>query len=250
MMKQRVIPSTSTKQGGRLPWRRAAAGLLTGVLLCALALSAQPGSASAHERRTVAAKYTFVVGFIHEPAYVEDANGVSLVVTTADRKPVEGVDKTLKVEVSTAGAKREFPLKVVFNQEGAYQAQFIPTKTGNYTFRFFGTIEGAQINESFESGPNRFDEVVSTRDVQFPAAVPSNGELAAQVRPGDSNAGGASSTSDVQKALDDAKSARSLALGIGGAGLAVGALGLVFGIMALRRPAGGRGGGRVSSEPV
>src|SRR5438046_10705188 len=44
-----------------------------------------------HEHRSVG-PYTFVVGWINEPAYVNAANGLSLAVTeTSSSKPVEGL---------------------------------------------------------------------------------------------------------------------------------------------------------------
>ncbi len=229
---------------------RGAAVLMLGLLALAAALAPVP--TSAHERRVVAGKYALVAGFLEEPAYVEEANGVSLAVTNiqSNNRPVEGVEKTLKVEVTTAGQSKVFDLRTVFSREGAYQAQFIPTKEGAYSFRFFGTIEGTEINEKFESGPGRFDEVISKGPAQFPAPVPTNGELAQQVRGG---AGPAPAPGErVQDAIDKANSARTTGLITGGAGILVGLAGLAVALVALRGR-GAAGGGRragTGSEPV
>jgi hypothetical protein len=177
------------------------------------------GPASAHERRSVG-PYVFVVGFETEPAYVEQPNGASLTIARAsDGSPVEGAEKTLKVEVTTGGASKTMDLKRVFGKPGAYVAQFIPTKTGAYSFQFFGDVDGQPIDEKFESGPGRFNAIQSPNGVQFPVAQPSTGELQAQV-------------TDARAAAD---SARTMAI----VGIAVGVVGLVAAAAAfmLRRPA-------------
>src|SRR5207249_9204931 len=106
-----------------------------------------------------------------------------------------------------------------------------------------GAIDTQNVNETFQSGPNRFDDVVSAVDVQFPVKVPSVSELAAQVQGAKTDAGSAPATSapvapassaDAQRALDRADSARSLALGLGIGGIVVGLAGLVVAFFALR----------------
>lgn len=68
-----------------LLWLMVAVFLSTSMLLIAT------GGASAHESRTVAEKYRFVVGFITEPALLEQPNGVDLRSTnTQTNQPVEG----------------------------------------------------------------------------------------------------------------------------------------------------------------
>lgn len=134
-----------------------------------------PFGAVAHEHRTVATDYDFVVGFLNEPAIAGELNGVSLEVTKGD-KPVTGLDATLKVEVSTGGQKKEFALSPVWKEDGHYEAVFIPTAPGDYTFRFTGTIEGQTIDETFTSSPDGFDSVAPRSDYEFPStsATPSS----------------------------------------------------------------------------
>src|SRR2546423_14229885 len=86
-----------------------------------------------HERRMVG-PYTFVVGWINEPAYVNYANGLSLDVTeTKGSKPVEGLEKTIKAEVIVGGGAKTLSLDLAADEEspGHYQGTFIPTKTGD-----------------------------------------------------------------------------------------------------------------------
>src|SRR3989442_93687 len=59
-----------------------------------------------HERRSVG-PYTFVVGWVVEPAYVNNMNALDLTVTeTQGAKAVEGLDKTLQAEIIVVLAAR------------------------------------------------------------------------------------------------------------------------------------------------
>jgi len=158
------------------------------------------GAAEAHETRAVG-KYSFVVGWNVEPAYEGIKNGVDLRVQLPGTTPapVEGVEKTLKVEVTNVagGQKVTLPLETVFGSPGRYIAHLVPTVAGQYSFRFFGTIEGNQINETFTSG-EKFNNIQTIGEIQFPEKV-------AQVREVQGVA------SDAQQAADDADSAASSA---------------------------------------
>ena len=80
--------------------------------------------------------------------------------------------------VAAGGSEpREFPLRAVYGAPGTYVADFVPTRTGSYIFTFTGTIEGNPINERFESGPGRFDDVQAITTIQFPEPLPSSAEL-------------------------------------------------------------------------
>ncbi len=147
------------------------------VVVAALNLSSD--TALAHERRNVG-PYQFVVGFIGEPAFAGTLNAVDLRITdTRANKPVEDVEKTLGVEVFHGGLTTPLALslRARFNQPGAYAADFVPTREGSYTFRFKGKIESLDVDERFESGPNRFDEVKSMAALEYPERVLSGSEL-------------------------------------------------------------------------
>lgn len=203
-------------------------------LLCALVFGLvlagviAPSTASAHERRELLnGKYQVIVGFVTEPAYNSGINGLDFRVVdktqkTADGKdkPVEGLEKTLKAQVIVGGGAKtmDLTLKTRFGQPGNYAAYFAPTLPGQYIFRVYGEVEGQKIDERFESGPGRFNDVESIAKVQFPEQTPTV-------------------PSDLQARLDAARSqaetARLLAIG----GLVVGLLGLGVAVVALlRRP--------------
>src|SRR5581483_8278764 len=221
-------------------FRRIAPVALVAAALSVLAFSHTP-SASAHDRRNVAGTYNFVVGFITEPALVEEPNGIDLRITDAANAPVLGAEKTLKAEMSFGDQKKTVELRARFGQPGAYTADLIPTKAGTWVFRFFGAINDTPVDERFESGPGRFNDVQSKTTMQFPVALPSISELANQGTPAEHNhaeSGAMAAMSlDTQRALDQAESARTLALIFGSLGLLVGAVGAGLAVLALRSSA-------------
>jgi hypothetical protein len=214
-------------------------GVLAFMMLIGLVVFAMflPGTASAHERRDLLnGKYQAVVGFLTEPAYEDQINGLDLTVTSktdlnADGtgKPIEGLEKTLKAQVVKDGKTLDLPVQARFNMPGKYAAYFEPTAAGQYVFLITGQINGETINERFESGPNRFNDVQSIAPIQLPAAT-------SQV------------PADLQAQLDSANSAASTARIIGIVGIIVGILGVGVGAAAyMRRPA--TPAGRISTTP-
>jgi hypothetical protein len=196
--------------------------LLRGAIVALLLIMLVPGSALAHERRDVG-KLQFVVGFIGEPAILGEPNGIDLRITDkASGQPVEGAEKTLKATIQYGGGQpKELPLKARFGMKGAYTADLIPTKAGSYIFTFTGTVGDEQVNQTFESGPGRFNDVQDAASLQFPEAVPYAGEMARQVQ------------------AADARAAQATTFGYVGIGLGV--LGILVGLAALlRRPAAAR----------
>ena len=223
-------------------------------------------AASAHEHRTVH-EYTFVVGFIQEPAFEGLLNAVSVRITknqeagghgtqaqgqSEDKKaedqsggmsmgmsghghggmPVEGLESTLVVEVThvPSGITRQMPLAIVRDDPGHYVAYFIPTATGQYMFRFLGSIEGNQINETFESGPGRFADIEPATPIQFPEGAASGRELESAVRGALESAQQAQDTAlALDAAAGSAQSSASTATTLAILGMALGAIGIAVG---------------------
>ncbi|MBI2953811.1 MAG: hypothetical protein HYY30_05820 [Chloroflexi bacterium] len=176
-----------------------------------------PTAVLAHEQRLVGGKYKFVVGFLSEPAIVGELNGVELHVTVPgdSDKPVEGLQDTLEATLIVGGGARSMPIKLQarFGQPGAYAGYFIPTREGSYIFQFKGEIDGVRVDERFESGPGRFNDVVGVEPLQFPDKEPDVSAMA-----------------DVAKA---AQAEAGLARTIGIAGVFLGLAGLVVGGVSL-----------------
>ncbi|MBN9392242.1 MAG: hypothetical protein J0I20_29665 [Chloroflexi bacterium] len=144
------------------------------------ALGLSTGAALAHETRDVdGGKYQLRVGFIDEPAYQGLQNGLELTVCNGQcsTKPdsngvlangVTGAFDTLKAEVIYGPSTMPLTLVAVPYQPGKYDAMFVPTRTGNYTFHISGTLNSDKIDERFTSSPDTFDSVQPLTVVQFP----------------------------------------------------------------------------------
>ncbi len=154
--------------------------------------------------------------------------------------PVTDLGDTLSVSVGFGDQSKDLPVEPFFEigefgTPGDYRAWFIPTRAGQYSFHFTGTIHGTKIDETFTSGPKTFDDVVNPADAEFPVQDPTNGELADRIDREiprlESSISDAKAAADqaVASAADDASSARNLAL----IGVVLGALGLIAAIAAI-----------------
>lgn len=173
-----------------------------------------PTIASAHEHRDVG-KYEFVVGFINEPAFEGEQNGIWVQITEkATQTPVENLADTMKAQVVYGENQLDLALEPAWNEKGVYTADFYPTAPGDYTFRFYGDIAGTAIDEKFTSSPEGFSSVEPTTALQFPAKVPAVSEP----------------STELAAARNTARTATIL----GGAGLVLGLVSLGTAVMALR----------------
>lgn len=159
------------------------------LVLFAVLVMATTGKTTAHGEKDFE-DYEFIAGFVKEPAYEGMLNGVELQVYLHHQdeseapSPVEGLEKTLQVEVThlPTGASTIMKLYPVFSKPGHYTAEFIPTAPGRYRFRFFGSIDELAVNETFESGPGGFNDVEAIAGLQFPDELPSAREVTAAAR--------------------------------------------------------------------
>ena len=232
-----------------LPVKRAA-------LLVLAALAASLASAaviSAHDHRAVG-DYQFTVGFAVEPAIEGVGNGVQLKVDKSAAQghgsnaghhggtnsggaahdhgevvPVEGLEHTLQVEVTHlgSGVSKSMRLSRIIGDPGHYRAALIPTAPGHYRFRFFGTVEGNPVDETFESGPNTFSTVNPAGDLYFPERQATVREIEGAVRGSQSSAEGA------QDAAIEASGSASAARMLGIVGIVLGVLGVGTGAAGL-----------------
>ncbi len=151
------------------------------LLLAAGALLVGNGLATAHETREVG-DYTFVVGFLNEPAVQDEVNAVSVRITQpapADATPAEGEEDAaatpveglqLTVEVILGDQKVELPMAPKWGEPGHYVAYLIPTQPGDYSFHITGEIDGTAIDETFTAGPETFSSVSPREELEFPPA--------------------------------------------------------------------------------
>lgn len=203
--------------------------LAVGAAVCATLITT--AVALAHENRDLG-KYRFTVGFIVEPPIEGEKNGVELrIIDIGTQQPVEGVEKTLKVEVThvPTSVSKTYDLRTIFRDPGHYTTDLILTAPGHYRMRFFGTVEGAQVNETFNSrtGGGNFDDVQASSGFMFPQAAAQPREMEGAVRGAQTAAQQAQQTAS--QAQQQAGSVSSLAM----IALALGAIGAVSGVSAL-----------------
>ena len=141
---------------------------------------------------------------------------------------VEGLQETLLVEVThvPSDVSRKMNLRPVFDDPGHYVADLIPTSPGHYRFRLFGTIEGEQVDLTFDSmaGGGNFDDVQPAAAIHFPDAVVSARELESAVR-------GLQAASMETHDEDDARDSAAATMAI--IGIVLGASGIAFGAASL-----------------
>ena len=215
-----------------MAWRRLCG--LGAALSLALLLSLMfTGTARAHERRQVGA-YVMRVGWADEPTYAGVKNGVQLLLSDVSGKPVTDLPEDLKVEIVFGSQKMgPLPLEAAFGKSfgrpGDFRAAIIPTRPGNYTFHFVGSLNGQRVDQSFTSSDKTFDPVTEAAAIEFPAKDPSPGELAGLLeRLGPRIDEGQASARDAAAA---ASQARVLSI----IGILVGAVGIVVGVSSGRR---------------
>lgn len=172
-------------------------------------------SLSAHESRLYTIgnqNYWITVGSIGEPVFVDDKSGAEAFIRKADpanpldrnangTQLIEGLEKTLKFEISAGDKNKIFEIEPAFNDPGHYEAVFYPTVETTYNYRIFGTINNVTISLDFQcqtaEGEGQQDNstkqisegvtqkaqrggfgcITSRADVAFPEPYISNDEL-------------------------------------------------------------------------
>ena len=150
-------------------------------LVVAASLIAFTNTAAGHETRNVG-PYVFVVGWLNEPAFQGQPNAATVRITdtrTTPPKPVLEANRTLAIRVFSGGLTTPYTgtVRAVFGQPGLYALDVIPTVSGGYKYQMTGKVEALDVNETFESGPGRFNDVEAASALQFPEKVPSGADL-------------------------------------------------------------------------
>ncbi|HEX6207571.1 MAG TPA: hypothetical protein VF058_04345, partial [Actinomycetota bacterium] len=171
-----------------------------------------------------------------------EPNWASLTLTDHDmEEPIlNGVD--LDVEITYGEESTTMAMEPAFGDTGEYRAVFVPSRPGDYSFRFFGTVRGQRINETFSSGPDTFSPANDPAELSFPAQDPTVAEVAERLEQEttrlnervtslEQSIAGQETTEEEDPAAG-ARTLALIALIVGGVGLVAG---LVVGGMALRR---------------
>jgi hypothetical protein len=202
---------------------------MTAAILVAVGLAAP--AALAHETREVG-PYEFVVGWGDEPVYTGFKNSVQMTLSNARTgRPVNELGGTVEVEIIFGDASTTLEMEPdflpgVFGEEGDYRAWVVPTRAGEYSYRFTGSINGTDIEETFTCGEETFDCPVDAGEIEFPERDPSRAELAGRIEQEIPRIAG-----DASAASDDASTSQTLSF----VGIGLGGLGLLVALAALLR---------------
>ena len=133
-------------------------------VLAGLLLSLSP--AWAHETKIVGNKFRVIVGFVREPVFTSERNGLDLIVRRHDNQaPVENLERSVSAIVVSPDGRTARPLKLrpQFGKPGYYTDDVMLTLPGVYKIRIFGAIEDVTFDETFES-----HEVRKLEELRFP----------------------------------------------------------------------------------
>jgi hypothetical protein len=143
---------------------------ITFSLILSIAIPSQ--FAFAHEKQLLSInekQYLFVVGSVGEPVYINDKSGVELFAYTPDpndplaedangTKPVTGLEKTLKVEVSAGPNNKTLDFEPDEDNPSHYTATFFPSAETTYTYTLTGTVDNTPIHISYSCVPGAGDD--------------------------------------------------------------------------------------------
>ncbi len=105
----------------------------------------------AHDHHTVGQgeqQYEIVLGYVNEPPYTEQLNGIDLTVHNMAEEPIENLETSLTATIIAPDgrARRELPLRAVYGEPGAYTSDFILSEPGAYTFEVKGFIGALEVD--------------------------------------------------------------------------------------------------------
>jgi hypothetical protein len=144
--------------------------ILTAIMMSSSMLAVS--NAYAHEGRLYSIgdkDYWISVGSINEPVFVDDKSGAEAFVSLADpsdplnsdangTKNIEGLEKTIKFEISAGAKKKELAVEPAWRDPGHYEATFYPTIETTYNYRLFGTINNVTVSLDYQCIPGGVEE--------------------------------------------------------------------------------------------
>jgi hypothetical protein len=143
---------------------------ITFSLILSIAIPSQ--FAFAHEKQLLSINekpYLFVVGSVGEPVYINDKSGVEFFAYIPDpndplaedangTKPVTGLEKTLKVEISAGPKNKTLDFEPDEDNPSHYTATFFPSAETTYTYTLTGTVDNTPIHISYSCVPGAGDD--------------------------------------------------------------------------------------------
>lgn len=139
------------------------------LLLALLAAFLLGGFGFAHQSIEVGGGFRVIVGYLVNPAYTGQVNGIDLAVRNADNELVTGLDRSLMVWViAPDGTELQLALRTNAAKDGWYTGDFIPTVAGNYTFRVMGFVGDIEFDEHFDHPAHSDPYVLDAQSISLP----------------------------------------------------------------------------------
>lgn len=115
-------------------------------------------SAHAHQDFKIGDKtYSFTIGSLNEPVVVGDKSGIDLRVKELRNRsgnlseiPIEGLEKTLKMEVITGSERQEWSIQAAYGSPGSYKNTIYFNEAVPIAYRVFGSIVNIPFDVTFE----------------------------------------------------------------------------------------------------
>ena len=113
--------------------------------------------------------YRVIVGYLVNPAYTGQMNGIDLAIRDADSQPQMGLERSILAWViAPDGTEVQLTLRANAAKEGWYTGDFIPTVSGNYTFRVSGFIGEIEFEEHFDEPAHSDPAVLDGASIRVP----------------------------------------------------------------------------------
>lgn len=142
-------------------------GIVVRIAMLAALAAVLAAHATAHQTKATAdGKFLVSVGFLREPIFTDERNGLDILVRRADDgQPVEHLQDTLFAEIVAPDGvtKRVLALRAQHGQPGRYTADILLTVAGHYKLRIWGYIQDAAFDEVFD-----LHEVLPLATLRFP----------------------------------------------------------------------------------
>jgi hypothetical protein len=128
------------------------------------------GFALAHQSKEVGdGAYRVIVGYLVNPAYTGQMNGIDLAIRDANGEPMLGLERSILAWViAPDGTELQLTLRANAAKEGWYTGNFIPTVAGNYTFRVTGFVGEVEFDEHFDEPAHSDPAVMDAGTITLP----------------------------------------------------------------------------------